>query len=471
MSQAEKPIEQDEDQQNEILASISDSLNHVGINIAEISAVIDYTNKSQHELEHKFDELSNAVNTTLSANGRITDAVKTAEETTIFLGQKVTDSSDKLSTSVMEVNELVDVVHNMTSQLQDLQSSLNSVSGVAEVIQSIAKQTNLLALNATIEAARAGEAGKGFAVVAAEVKSLADQTSNATSQIDTTLQTLNNESVKLIDLGDSAMKFIDHVKNSTGDLKVEISALGDAFNAIDQTSRIISENVLSNNDELASFFSIIGELKLDVEKNSKQLSLASEGMKKTSAISDGLVGKVATNVLGSFDSRSIALTIESAAKVGKIFEQQVANRKIDMQKLFDFRYTEIAKSDPVQHMTVFTEFTDSVLVDLQEEVLSQSSQYILAASTDINGYIPTHNMQVSKPISGDPIWNAENCRNRRIFDDPVGLSSAQDTNEFLFQTYNRDMGGGNYMILKHVSAPIYVNGKHWGAFRLSYTID
>ncbi|PCI88602.1 MAG: hypothetical protein COB24_01155 [Hyphomicrobiales bacterium] len=455
----------------DILASISKRLSHVGINITKASAVVEDTTKSQKNLEGRFDELSSAVSQTLEANAKITEAVKIAEETTQILGQKVSNSSQKLDASVSEVAELVDVVNAMTTQLQDLQNSLNSVSSVAEVIQVIAKQTNLLALNATIEAARAGEAGKGFAVVAAEVKSLADQTSAATLQIDSTLNALNKESLKLIDLGDKAIEFSDHVKNSTGELQSEISGLSEAFAAIDQTSKTISENVENNNEEMENFFSAIGSMKNDVEENSKKLSIATKGMKETGSISDELVGRVATSGIDTFDSRSIELTIEAARRVGEIFDHEVAQNNISLEKLFDFDYQEVPNSDPQQHITSFTNFTDKVLVDLQEEILASSSQYILAVSTDINGYIPTHHKQVSKPLSDDPIWNALNCRNRRIFNDAVGLSSAHDTNKFLFQTYNRDMGSGENMILKHISSPIFVNGKHWGAFRLSYSID
>jgi len=76
--------------------------------------------------------------------------------------------------------------------IAELEQEIIVVGKVAQQIDAIAKQTNLLALNATIEAARAGDAGKGFAVVAGEVKSLSNQTANATHEISDVLDKLKD---------------------------------------------------------------------------------------------------------------------------------------------------------------------------------------------------------------------------------------------------------------------------------------
>lgn len=57
---------------------------------------------------------------------------------------------------------------------------------------------------------------------------------------------------------------------------------------------------------------------------------------------------------------------------------------------------------------------------------------------------------------------------RRIFNDRTGLASARNKKPFLLQTYRRDMGGGQFVMLKEASAPIMVQGRHWGGLRLAY---
>jgi methyl-accepting chemotaxis protein len=68
------------------------------------------------------------------------------------------------------------------------------------------------------------------------------------------------------------------------------------------------------------------------------------------------------------------------------------------------------------------------------------------------------------------VWNSANCRNRRIFGDRTGLSAGRSTRRFLLQTYRRDMGGGEFVLMKDVSAPITVFGRHWGGFRIGFRL-
>ena len=83
-------------------------------------------------------------------------------------------------------------------------------------------------------------------------------------------------------------------------------------------------------------------------------------------------------------------------------------------------------------------------------------------------YLPTHNPEYSKPQGADPAWNASYCRNRRLFNDRAVHKVAANTKPFLLRTYRRDMGGGKFVLMKDLSSPIFVNGRHWGAFRIGF---
>ena len=107
--------------------------------------------------------------------------------------------------------------------------------------------------------------------------------------------------------------------------------------------------------------------------------------------------------------------------------------------------------------------------DVQAEwVLKRDPRIVFCAAVDRNGYLPTHNKIYSQPQGDDPVWNAANCRNRRIFNDRTGLAAGRNRRKFLLQTYRRDMGNGNYVLMKDASVPIKIDGRHWGGLRIGF---
>lgn len=171
------------------------------------------------------------------------------------------------------------------------------------------------------------------------------------------------------------------------------------------------------------------------------------------------------------DRPVIAALKDPAVRIGQVFEAAAERGEISLEDLFDDDYEPVAGTDPKQYLTRFTALADRLLPAIQEAMLAVDHRVVFCVAVDRNGYLPTHNHIYSQPQRpDDPVWNTAHCRNRRVFDDSTGIAAARNREPLLIQTYRRDMGGGATILMKDVSAPVFVQGSHWGGLRVGCRI-
>ena len=171
------------------------------------------------------------------------------------------------------------------------------------------------------------------------------------------------------------------------------------------------------------------------------------------------------------NTECVARAMDAAARIGSLFERAIARGEIGAADLFDTDYQPIAGTNPEQVRTRYLAWAETVLPPIQDGLLAATPGLTFAVAVDRNGYLPVHNKAYSQPQRpGDVAWNTANCRNRRIFDDPVGLAAGRSTRAYLVQSYARDMGNGLKVRMREIDVPIRVGGRHWGGFRTAYKL-
>jgi methyl-accepting chemotaxis protein len=184
------------------------------------------------------------------------------------------------------------------------------------------------------------------------------------------------------------------------------------------------------------------------------------------AMRAALEGKLAA--IREENGEAIRSAIAVAGKMSAAFEAAVSKERITLDALFDSNYVPIAGTNPVQYRTCFLDLFEELLPPIQKSVLDSSANVTVCAAIDRNGYLPVHRPSQSKPQRpGEVAWNETNSRNRRIYDDPARLAAARNTRPYLIQEYLIEH---STTMVRSISAPIRVFGKHWGAARINYKI-
>ena len=453
------------------IVELAEEIGNLGVAFADVAGHVDDVSARISAQVSLLDEVRDNARAMSAGTSNVNAAVATARSVTARAQEYVVQSRGQVGNALSGLQVLTDDVTAIDRQTSDLTEALSRVGKVASEISTIAKQTNLLALNATIEAARAGDAGRGFAVVAHEVKSLASKTAAATQEIDATLRYLTDQVKALAVRGTGAAAKASSVSSDASRIGDLMDTLASAIDDVDRQQDTIETAASSIGTGIAAVEHSIVDLSAGVAQSSANLNHARDRMNGLVASSEKLIGLSAQLDIETVDTPFIKAAQETASRVSAVLENAIDSGVLKMDDLFDTTYRPVPNTSPQQVVTRFSDSADRLMTEMLDSVLELSDRVVFCNITDQNGYFPTHNSKYRHPQRpGDTSWNAAHSRNRRMFNDRVGLAAGRSVKPFLLQAYRRDMGG-YFELMKDVSAPVMVKGRHWGGVRIAYKLE
>ncbi len=418
----------------------------------QIASEVPHLVAENDELARQTQAQGDALDEVTAATSRLTESLQGVAEDL----RKVMEIAGSADEGARQGRE---AARDLASAMLEVERRATRAKQVIEVIDAVAFQTNILSINASIEAVHAGAAGRGFAVVATEIRRLAEQAASAARDV----RVIIGETGTAVGEGAESARRTESLLEGIGGL------LGRASAAMES----VAEKIAAQDGEIRAIESSVDAV---VKLGRSNLQHAAQVAQRSEALAAGT--EVLRDCVGLFrlpddpmreprHAQVRALAVAAAEQIGEALRQAVEQRRIEMDALFGRDYEAVPGTSPEKFTTSFDALCDELLPALQEPVLEAQPWIVFAICANPDGYVPTHNLRFCQPLTGDRDKDLVGNRTKRIFADRVGRSVGSHVDPYRIQVYRRDTG----QIMFDLSVPVRVGNRHWGGFRVGYTLE
>ncbi len=232
-----------------IIGTVAQTSGTLTGNAASMRTASDQIHRRIDQQSQQTQQAATAMQEMSASIAEVSRHTQSAAETARNAAQTARDGGDIVKQVLGSMHSIATAVSDTSATVSLLGDDSKRISQIVTVIDEIARKTNLLALNAAIEAARAGDHGRGFAVVAGEVRRLAESTAQATGEIATMIQ----------EIQDRTRIAISSMESGTGTVEKGVVTTNQAGQALEriigmaeQVDRMIAQIAIATSQQTAA---------------------------------------------------------------------------------------------------------------------------------------------------------------------------------------------------------------------------
>jgi methyl-accepting chemotaxis protein len=262
-------------------SDISEAVNLLGSSASEIMASTTQVASGTAETATAISETTTTVEEVRQAGQLSSKKAQNVSEIANRVAQVSRDGQKAVGETAAGMRNIREQMDSIAATIVRLSEQGQSIGGIIAVVNDIADQSNLLSVNAAIEAARAGEQGKSFAVVAQEIRSLAEQSKQATTQVREILsdvQKATSAAVMATEQGTKAVEIGVRQSAQAGEaIKVLAEGIGEAVQAATQIAASSQQQVVGM-DQIGTAMENINQAGAETAASMRQMETAARNL-------------------------------------------------------------------------------------------------------------------------------------------------------------------------------------------------